>query len=64
MIDRALTCRNSSLPVDYEFPQFDLDGNPRIEDGESERELDLGAFEFRIDTDTIFAGGFENLPTP
>jgi predicted outer membrane repeat protein len=63
MIGLALSCRNGSLPAGYEFPQNDLDGHPRIGEGEAEREMDLGAFEFRIDTDIIFAAGFEILPT-
>ena len=64
MIDLALGCRDDALPPGYIFPTRDLDGNQRIEDGEQEREMDLGAFEFHPDTDTIFASGFEFDPAP
>jgi predicted outer membrane repeat protein len=62
MIGLGLSCRNSSLPADYNFPQKDLDGNARVVAGEEERQVDLGAFEYTLDADAVFANGFEAQP--
>lgn len=64
MIGRGLTCNPNRLPDDYQFPVFDLDGNPRILIGEQEQELDLGAFEFQIGDDVLFSSGFESVASP
>lgn len=62
IIDGGLTCRNDALPDDYVFPESDLNGNMRVGSGEQEGELDLGAFEFQIDSYTVFVNGFEFPP--